>query len=172
MAIHTVITPLAANEAPRETKMSSAFSALLQAQSAFVEAEHDLDDVGHSQDPAYAFWLRDAEVAQEVLTTALHHFHALPLEIPEDRPLQRMAQLIDAMLGNEEPGGARHLHRQMQLTFFAHFQAQGIGPTSMHRNSMLIQARHLTSAMMALPLIDSTDVSDPDADPGMTVDLF
>ncbi|HRK65962.1 MAG TPA: hypothetical protein PKY73_00305 [Hyphomonas sp.] len=172
MAIHTVITPLAANEAPRETIASSAFSALLQAQSAFVRAERDLEDIGHSQDPAYDFWLRDAELAQEVLTRALHHFHALPLEVPEDRPLRRMALLIDAMLGNEEPGDARCLHRKMQLAFFAQFQAQGIGATAMHRNSLLIQARHLTSAMVALPLFDGTDVSDPDAEPGMAVGLF
>ncbi len=172
MAIHTNITAPTAFEAPRETIVSSAFSALLQAQSAFVRAERDLEDVGHSQDPAYAFWLRDAELAQEALTGALHHFHALPLELPEDRPLRRMALLIDAMLGNEEPGGARRLHRKMQLAFFAHFQAQGIDATAMHRNSLLIQARHLTSAMVALPLFDSTDISDPDADPGMAVGLF
>lgn len=160
MAIHAFITPGPANEAARETTMSQAFATLLQAQAAFVQAERDYEDVCQSRDPAYRMWERDAELAQERLTTALRQFHAISPELPEDRPLQRMAVLIDAMLGDEEPGGARRLHRQMLVCFFTKLQAHGIGPTAMHRNTLLIQARHLTSAMVALPLFDSADADD------------
>lgn len=160
MAIHTVIMPLASNEAPRETAASRAFATLLQAQAAFVQAERDYEDVAQSRDPAYRMWERDAELAQEQLTTALRQFHALPQEAPEDRPLRRMALLIDAMLGDEEPGGARRLHRRMQLAFFVSFQAKGIGATAMHRNALLIQARHLVSAMVALPLFECAEAAD------------
>lgn len=168
MAIHTNITSLSPFEAPRETAVSKAFVELLQVQAAFVRAELDLEDVAHSQDPAYAFWLSDAETAQERLTKSLHQFQALTAEVPEDRPLKRMAMLIDAMLGQEEPGGARRLHREMQLRFFSHLQASGIGAVAMHRNAMLIQARHLTTAMVVLPLFDSTDVDEDCTDPDMS----
>ena len=162
MAIHTVIMPLAFNEAPRETAVSRAFATLLQAQAAFVQAERDYEDVAQSRDPAFRMWERDAEMAQEQLTNALRHFHTVPQEVPEDRPLRRMALLIDMMLGDEEPGGARRLHRKMQLAFFASFQARGIGATAMHRNALLIQARHLVSAMVALPLFDGAEAGDGD----------
>lgn len=160
MAIHTTIMSLGANEGLCETAMSRAFTQLLQVQAAFIQAERDLEHVGHSQDPAYKEWLKDAEGAQEHLTVCLRDFHALPVETIEDRPLQRMASLIDEMLGNDEPGGARRQHRGMQLAFFSKYQAQGLGATAMHRNMLLIQARHLTSAMIALPLFDGTDIAD------------
>ncbi|MFN4129357.1 MAG: hypothetical protein ACK4GC_06025 [Paracoccaceae bacterium] len=160
MTIHTPITGIIATEAPLETAVSRSFVALLQAQVAFVLAERDLDDVGHSRDPAYRMWERDAELAQERLTEALSLFHDLPHEAPEDRPLRRMAQLVDSMLGEEEPGGARQLFRTMQITFFRHFQASGIGATAMHRNALLIQARHVASAIAALPLFDYTELHD------------
>lgn len=172
MTIHTPITPVAANEAPRETALSVAFAALLPLLANFVQAERDLEDIGYSQDPAYGFWLRDTEIAQENLTTALHHFHALPQEVPEDRPLHNFAEVIDAMLGAEEPGGARRLLQQLQVAFFTHFQVPGIGPTTLHRNSLLIQALHLTRAMIALPLFDGEELSDPDSSPDQPPGLF
>lgn len=154
MADQTLTTPFGADEPPHHTPMSDAFPALFGAVAAMITSERDLDDIGHSQDPAYAAWLREAELDQERLTDALRHFHALPCAIPADRPLQRMARLVDAILGHEEPGGARDLHCAMQIKFFGSFQVQGIGATALHRNSMLIQARHLVAALVALPLFD------------------
>lgn len=172
MTIHTPITPDVANEAPRETEVSNAFAGLLPALAAFVQAERDLEDIGYSQDPAYGFWLRDADLAQEGITTALMHFCALPVTIAEDRPLHNFAEVIDAMLGAEEPGGARRLLQQLQVAFFTHFQVPGIGPTTLHRNSLLIQALHLTRAMIALPLFDGEELSDPDSSPDQPPGLF
>jgi hypothetical protein len=90
--------------------------------------------------------------------------HTLAPEIREDRPLRRMALLADVMIGHEEPGGARALHFQMQFVFFSVFQAEGIGPVAMHRNGMLVQARHLITAMIGLPLFYSVAEAD-DTDP-------
>lgn len=166
MAIHTNITPLAAFEAPCETMASNAFVTVLRALANFIQAERDYEGVCYSRDPALQMWERDAELAQEALTTALHDFHDAPEEVREDRPLRRMALTIDSMLGNEVPGKARRMYREMQLTFFARFQARGIGATAMHRNGLLIHARHLTAAMVALPLFDSSDVGKQDSGPG------
>ncbi len=167
MANQTPITPFSALKEQRATPASLAFPSLLIGAVDFVHAERDLDDVGHSQDPAYGIWLRDAELAQERLTKSLGDFLALPQVIVEDRPLFRTAQLIDAMLGCEEPSGARKLNSTMQFAFFREFQVSGICPTAMHRNAMLIQARHVITALVALPLFDFTpDVTgkDPDLD--------
>lgn len=165
MAIHTVITTMAANEAPRETVMSRAFAGFLPALAEFVQAERDYEDVAHSQDPAYRIWQRDAELAQERLTGSIRRFNTLQQEIPEDRPLRRFVTLVDTMLGDEEPGHAKRLHRKMQIAFFAEFQVPGIGATAMHRNALLVQARHLVSAMAALPLFDGEDISVTGAGP-------
>jgi hypothetical protein len=166
MAKHTPITPFSAHKEHRVTPASLAFPSFLFTAVDFVIAERDLDDVSHSQDPAYSVWLRDAELAQERLTGNLRDFLALPRLIPEDQPLFRTAQLIDAMLGCEELGGARRLHSAMQFAFFTRFQVAGICPTAMHRNAMLIQARHVITALVALPLFDSApDVLDDDPDP-------
>lgn len=162
MAIQTPITTVGATKAPRETAASLGFIKLLQAQIAFVEAERDYEDICYSRDPAYSGWARDAEHADEYLTEAIMAFHDLPIELPEDRPLQRMALLVDAMLSANQPGGARRLHRQMLISFFSRFQVAGIGATAMHRNALLIQARHVASAIAALPLFDSVALPDGD----------
>lgn len=159
MANNITNTPPNPLEAPRETDLSRAFQQLLGSLIIFIRAERDLDDISYSQDPAYSAWMRDAELAQENLTTRLRVFHALPGAIHEDRPLRRMAYLIDSMLGNEEPSGARWLHWQMKAHFFKMFQAPGIGASALHRNAMLNTAYHLVTALAALPLFD---LSSPD----------
>lgn len=162
MATKTPNMPFGTDEAPHETLQSRAFPGLLGALLGFISAERDLEDINYSQDPAFHAWLKDAELAHERLTDTLRAFHALPYTIPEDRPLQRMARLIDAMLGHEEPGGARRLCREMRVTFFSRFQLHGIGPTALHRNALLAQARHLVAALAALPLFDGAPEAAPD----------
>ncbi|MFA8384188.1 MAG: hypothetical protein ACEPO2_01075 [Pelagibaca sp.] len=154
MTTHFSTTVFTANEAPLETPKARAFPKLLGALSALIEAERDLEDTSYSQDPAYAAWMREAEVAHEHLTETLRHFNGLPNINLADRPLERMALLIDAMLGHEEPGGARKLQLRMHLTFFRDFQVSGISATAMQRNAILIQACHLVTALGALPLFD------------------
>lgn len=140
---------------PRATPASLAFPALLTYATDFIVAERDLDDIGHSQDPAYGMWLRDADHAGNRLTDGLRDFLALPHLIIEDQPLFRAAQFINAMLEEQDLGDARRLHNAMQFAFFSRFQIAGIGATAMHRNAMLIQARHIMTALVTLPLFDS-----------------
>ncbi|MCL3881913.1 hypothetical protein [Marivita sp. GX14005] len=133
---------------------------LLAALHDFIAAERDLEEISYNQDPAYSAWMRDAELAHERLTETLRSFHGLDAEVREDQPLKRMAKVIDEMLGHEEPGGARRLHLAMQVAFFTRFQASGIGATAMHRNGLLVQARHLVTAMIQLPLFDSASLEE------------
>jgi len=156
MATQTPTMPFGTDEPPHHTPVSDAFPSLFGAVAALIISERDLDDISYSQDPAYGAWLRDAELDQERLTDALHRFHALPDTIPADRPLRRMALLVDTMLGHEDPGGARTLHREMQIAFFNKFQVSGTSATAMHRNGMLIKARHFVTALVRLPLFDTT----------------
>ncbi len=158
-------TAFAPNEVPPQTPKTIAFVSLMASVANLIGAERDLEDVSYSQDPAYFAWMRDAELAHERVTDSLRHFHAIPIDCPQDRPLDRMAQLIDAMLGHEEPGGARKLHRLMQMSFFTKFQISGIEATAMHRNAMLIQARHLATALAALPLFDGASEAYQDDSP-------
>ena len=155
MTNQTPITAFGPHKAPHQTAASRAFPFLLTLITDFIIAERDLEDVGQSQDPAYSLWLRDADRAQTRLTNGLRHFHALPKLALADQPLFRTALIIDAMLNCEELGGARRLHHEMHFSFFSQFQVPGIGVTAMQRNAMLIQARHLMTAMVALPLFDS-----------------
>lgn len=165
MTVHTSITTNPPGEVPRATPVSAAFPGLLACVHALIAAERDFEEVGFSFDPAYSEWVRDTEEAHEQLTAELERFHTLPRTIPEDRPLQRMAQQIDAMLGSEEPGRARKLRDRMLLAFFTRFQVHGIGPTAMQRNVMLVRALHLTIAMCALPLFDGApEVIEDDGD--------
>lgn len=159
------IMPDLGHEAPRETVISAAFCNVLSTMHAFIDAERDLEDIAYSQDPAYSAWAADTEQAYETLADALAGVHCLPVDLREDLPLKRMARLADAMIGHEEPGGARALHAEMQMAFFTRFQASGLSQTAMHRNGLLIHARHLVAAMISLPLFDCTPV-----DESLTVD--
>lgn len=158
------ITPEQGHEPPNETPMSLAFRDVLKTMHAFIVAERDLEDIAYSRDPAYAIWAEDTEKAHEDLVDALVNVHSLPVETREDQPLRRMALLADAMIGHEEPGGARALHLQMQVAFFTKFQACGISSTAMHRNGLLIHGRHLIDAMIGLPLFDGGPVDGPHID--------
>lgn len=166
LAVRSPITAGMAGEAPLATPVSSAFAALIPDEIEFAE-------VNFCFDRAFQDWLRDTELAHEQLTTELDHFHTLPRVIPEDRPLQEFAQLLDAAIGHEEPGGARQLCRELHFAFFSRFQIAGIGPTAMHHNRMLLEARHLMTALVALPLFDGAVIEDDDEDPdaGLGCDL-
>lgn len=161
MTEQTPIMPDLGHEAPCETAISTAFRNVISAMHAFIDAERDLEDIAYSQDPAYAVWAADTERAFENLADALATVHCQPLTIREDIPLKRMARLADAMIGHEEPGGARALHAEMQVAFFTRLQASGLSQTAMHRNGLLIHARHLVAAMISLPLFDCTPVDEP-----------
>lgn len=160
----------APGEPPHETEISRGFQALLEDIYSFIIAEIEYGEVGYSDDPAFQDWQRDAERTYEQMTASLHRFHTLTCRINEDAPLQRMAWLIDEILGHEEPGGARKLCDKMLLSFFEHYSFHGIGPTGLHRSALLAQARYLVIAMVNLPLFDGGE--DPDPVSAQSPDFF
>lgn len=78
-----------------------------------IEAERDLIDIGFNWDPALSAWLRDAEEAEERVTTLLSQIHSLDLQGPEDRPLQRMCLVIDELMGSGDAEEFERLHRML-----------------------------------------------------------
>lgn len=157
MATHFSNTSFAANEAP-VSAYASGFAAFLPMLAGFIEAERDLEDVNGAFDPAYKAWERDADLAQQKLTTALCALRDLPVLLPEDRPLQRMAMLIDSLFA-EDNAAFRPLHRRMRVEFFQRFQVCGFGPVAQRTNALLLQARHMVDAMATLPIFERC--SDP-----------
>lgn len=156
-----------------QTRFSKNFEPLLPALAEFVEAEADLDFINHSYDPSVSFWARDRDVAEALLTECLANLRQLPIHHPEDRPLQRFALLLTALLDGEEPTYPRQLHREMKACFFSDYQISGYGRRASYRNAMLIQTRHLTDSMIKLSRfdcmpdygLDPLDSEDPDAFP-------
>lgn len=118
------------------TPASASFSALLVALSALIEAERDIEDVD-IWDPAFSRWLRDAELAQERVVAGLRQVREAELQRAEDRPLQRLAMLIDAMMGCEDPDGFARLHRLIPANA-ALFRCDGDSAAARRVNHMLL----------------------------------
>ena len=137
-----------------ETAWSRAFALVLPLLMKYVEAEQDLEEINHNQDPALNLWQRDRDQAEARLTHALAGLRRLPVRMPEDRPLQRFVVLVCRMLDDHDLALPRRLHREMKASFFRDYQVSGIGPIARHRNGMLIQARHLVDAMIKLSFFD------------------
>ena len=144
----------------RETALSKGFTIFLPLLADFVEAERDLEDIKHSDDVALSLWTRDRDVAKARLQIALNAMHRLSVRLPEDRPLRNVVILVDRMLDDSETLFPRQLHREMKACFFSRFQVAGFGPVAQHRNAMLIQARHLVDALVALPFYDHVPTVD------------
>lgn len=85
------------------TPISALFSRLLGAMAVHIEAERDIQHVD-VWDPAFRDWLTEAEEALTAVTTLLREIRDHQTARQADVPLMRMAIIIDAMLGAEEPG--------------------------------------------------------------------
>jgi len=138
----------------RETAWSTGFTMLLPLFADFVEAERDLEDIKHNDDVALSLWTCDRDVAKARLQNALNALHRFPVRLPEDRPLQNVVILVDRILDEHEALYPRQLHREMKACFFSQYQIASIGPVAQHRNTLLIQARHLLDALVTLPFYD------------------
>ncbi|MFP7675520.1 hypothetical protein ACG74X_19410 [Marivita sp. S0852] len=155
MADNSNITPVAALKADiphYPTPLASAFAALLPALDSHIEAERDIEDVD-IWNPAFRAWLTDAEVAFEAVTTNLFTVLATDVIAEDDKPLKRMAMLIEAMIGSEEPEMYMHLYGL--LPRFEHlFHCNGSGPAAQERTLMLTQARSQIDTMATLLTYD------------------
>jgi hypothetical protein len=137
-----------------ETAWSKGFTLLLPLFAAYVESEQDLEFIQHNDDLSLTFWQRDRDAAEARLVDALNKLQHLPVRLPEDRSLQLFTCLISRMIDRDDPMLPRQLHRQLKACFFHDYQVRGFGPIAQHRNALLIQARHMVDAMIALPFFD------------------
>lgn len=149
---HAIFTPPLSSDFT--TDWSLGFDFLLDTHRDHLEAERDMEDIQHSQDPSVSLWDRDRQRAEQRLRACIHRMKDLPVVLPEDRPLQRAMILISRMLDRDDPALPRQLHREMIGCFHRDFQVPGFGPIARRRNELLIQARHQIDAMMRLAYYD------------------
>ena len=112
MADNSIIMSFGAHKADISsypTPLASAFAALLPALVRHIEAEREIEDVD-IRGPAFRNWLTDAEDAFTTVTT-----HPLTITMAEetcsgDKPLIRLALLIDAVVGSGNPATFMRLY--------------------------------------------------------------
>lgn len=151
MAIATATTPPAATEVLRKgrfthTPISIAFAALLDALSRHAIAERDIEGVD-IWDIAFRDWLTEAEVVFTEMTTLLSRIRNTDLVRAEDLPPQRLAVVIDAMIGSEEPGTFQRLHAWLPAALF---HCPGVSPAARQARQMLAMARDRIDALARL----------------------
>lgn len=164
MADATPTMSLDAPETPAAlvpSRIMGCFSQLLVMLSALVEAERDLEHFD-IWDIATAHWLRDAELAHTRVTTQLSMIRNASPVLPADRKLQRVATLIDMMIGSEEPGTFQHLHRNLPR-IDGLFRHAGEGPVARRVAELLASARRRIDDLATLStFVDPLMVDDLD----------
>lgn len=135
--------------------ISTAFSALLGALAQHVEAERDIEDVD-IWNPAFRNWLTDAEEAHAKVARLLSDIRKMEILRAEDKPLMRMAMLLDHMACSEEPD-AFWTFRPLLMQFDELFRCAGENPVAARVNRMLISARNRIDEMATLDLYAPTE---------------
>ncbi|HRM74878.1 MAG TPA: hypothetical protein PLI13_09310 [Paracoccus sp. (in: a-proteobacteria)] len=128
------------------TFISSAFAALLDALSRHALAERGIEDVD-IWDLAFCHWLTEAEQVFTEVTTLIGVIRRADPARVEDRVLQRLTTLIDAMIGSEEPGTFQRLHARLPVALF---RCPGEGPAALQARWMLAAARRRIDALAQL----------------------
>jgi hypothetical protein len=145
--------PPAAFEVTRNSHFGAHFcNHLLPALAAYTVAERDLEDVAGGYDPAYLRYEAEADEAREALTTSLIENLWVPVTVSTDRPLRRMVMLIDALVRAEDVSTFKGLHRNMRHSFSLHFQSQDEGRLAQAVNVVLLDAKQMVDALVALPI--------------------
>ena len=113
------------------TPLASAFAALLPALARHIEAEREIEDVD-IRGPAFRNWLTDAEEAYATVTTHLLTITMAEETRVDDKPLKRMALLIDAVVGSGNPATFMRLYGFLpRFKVFLH--CHGTGPAILAR---------------------------------------
>ena len=142
------------------------FSELLVALAALVEAERDLEHFDRWGQTGNG-WLRDAERAFTRVTTLITRIRGRVALLPGDLALQRVALLIDRMIGSEEPGSFGRIHAQLHR-YDALFACRGSGPMVRRVNALLGDARRRIDELATLatfidaPFVDDRPLAGPD----------
>lgn len=135
------------------TLISSAFSSLLSALARHIEADRDIETVD-IWNTAFSGWLRTAEEAHTEVAGLLALIRREAIVRVEDRPLQRMAMLIDAMIGSETPGEFKRLHGLLPR-FESLFRCRGTGVVAQRIDRMLLTAQDRIQEMATLDTYDN-----------------
>ncbi|MCX7568067.1 hypothetical protein OS189_17125 [Sulfitobacter sp. F26169L] len=143
---------LKAHPSQYPTPVARAFAALPCALARHIETEREIEDVD-IWDLAFRDWLTDAEHAYADVTTHLFNITAAEVVCEDDKPLVRMAMLIDALVGSEDPDTFEHLYRLLPQ-FEDLFQCHGQGPAARHRDNMLCAVRRHIDTMASLLTYD------------------
>ena len=143
------------------SRIMGCFSQLLVMLSALIEAERDLEHFD-IWDIATAHWLRDAELAHTRVATLIGAIRNASSVLPADRKLQRVATLIDMMIGSEEPGTFQHPHRNLHR-IDGLFRHAGAGPVARRVAELLAGARSRIDALATLStFVDPLIIDDLD----------
>lgn len=143
-----------------------AFSELLVALAALVEAERDLEHFDRWGQAGNG-WLRDAEHAFTRVSTLITRIRSQVAVLPGDLALQRVARLIDRMIGSEKPGSFGRIHAQLHR-YHALFACRGSGPMVRRVNALPGDARRRIDELATLatfidaPFVDERPLVDPD----------
>lgn len=165
MANRSLTTPFSVTEpASRHfthTPISRAFSGLVAALAAHVEAERDIS-AADSQDPGFTAWLLDAEAARAGVLARIDAIRSAEIARPEDRPLRHMAVICYLLMqagSNAEFVDARQVIDRAP----ALFACPGDGAAAWRCRQMLRSTRLRIREMSALPChLDPREIA-PDA---------
>lgn len=143
------------------TPISRAFSGLVAALAAHVEAERDIS-AADSRDPGFAAWLGDAEAARTGVLDRIDAIRSAQIARPEDQPLRHMAVICYLLMqagSNAEFLEARQvLDRAPSL-----FACPGDGAAAWRCRQMLRSTCLRIREMSALPChLDPREIA-PDA---------
>lgn len=144
---------------PTQTALSDTFAMLMPILQQYVEAEKGLETIGYSMDPAYGNYNEDSERAQDRLIDILHDLCTLPVEVPEDMPLQNVALHLHALRLSEK-GEARGVFRDLDEEITRTLAVPVTNLAGFHRHVLLQWALPFIAAYVALPLFDDLEEDD------------
>lgn len=153
MANRSLTTPCSVTEpASRHfthTPISRAFSGLVAALAAHVEAERDIS-AADSRDPGFTAWLFDAEAARAGVLARIDAIRSAEVIRPEDRPLRHVAVICYLLM--QAGSNAEFLEaRQVLDRAPALFACPGDGAVAWRCRQMLRSMRLRIREMSALP---------------------
>jgi hypothetical protein len=132
------------------TPIMLAFDAMLISVRKFIAAERDLVGID-LWDIACRAWLNEAEDTQTLMTGRIRAVRELPQVLACDRPLKRMALLLDLMLGTATRSDLAHAHGLLNR-YSILFACSDNDPVADRVNDQLMRGRTLIAALVALPL--------------------
>ena len=144
------------------TPISSLFSRLIGAVAVSIEAERDIENIDVF-DLAIDHWVRDAEMARDVVMDILTALKTAIVARAEDEALVAMADIVDAVMGSEDIADYVHAKERMHEARFS-LRCNRIGATARRVTQMLEQCHAQLMVMVQM------DTYQPDYDPDDLLD--